>query len=121
MFLQWREIEGNFSRVVYTLVEVASTSEYSERAKDVRVVDRRAETIPGFREPLDEHGSTPSGEVGVKCTKFTDAITNRPKNSITYSKLSNDDERIAGTRRKLKELEETWNGFANLPAPLSTH
>lgn len=52
-------------------------------------------------------GAPPSGEVGVKCTKFTDAITNRPKNSITYSKLSNDDERIAGTRRKLKELEET--------------
>lgn len=72
------------------------------------MVDRRVETIPGFREPFDEHGSTlahvtistpppPSGEVGVKCTKFTDAITNRPKNSIAYSKLSNDDGRIAGT------------------------
>lgn len=62
---------------------------------------------PAFVSHSMNTGAPPSGEVGVKCTKFTDAITNRPKNSITYSKLSNDDERIAGTRRKLKELEET--------------
>lgn len=55
--------------------------------------------------------------VGVKCTKFTDAITNRPKNSITYSKLSNGNGRME-TGRKVEAVGRNLKWLCKFTRPV---